>query len=86
LLFFGHSCDLFIAFGHKVDKKVTKSSFFFYEAAVEGNSDNIRNWLKLVRAGGIGSTIFIRLLTADSPSPKAMARQVTRILGIFNKK
>ncbi|MCX5632801.1 MAG: DNA-processing protein DprA [Phycisphaerae bacterium] len=29
---------------------------------MEGHSGNIRNWLKLVRAGGIGSTIFIRLL------------------------
>jgi len=29
---------------------------------VEGNSANIRNWLKLVRAQGVGSTIFIRLL------------------------
>lgn len=34
----------------------------FCEVTVEGNSENIRNWLKLVRAGGIGSTIFIRLL------------------------
>ena len=29
---------------------------------MEGNSKNIRNWLKLVRAQGVGSTIFIRLL------------------------
>ncbi|MGA2916120.1 MAG: DNA-processing protein DprA [Sedimentisphaerales bacterium] len=29
---------------------------------MEGNSANIRNWLKLVRAQGVGSTIFIRLL------------------------
>jgi len=29
---------------------------------VEGNSDNIRNWLKLVRAEGVGAVIFARLL------------------------
>ena len=29
---------------------------------MEGNSDNIRNWLKLVRAEGVGAVIFARLL------------------------
>ena len=29
---------------------------------MEGNSDNIRNWLKLVRAEGVGPVIFARLL------------------------
>jgi DNA processing protein len=29
---------------------------------MERNTKDIRNWLKLVRAGGVGPTIFIRLL------------------------
>jgi DNA processing protein len=29
---------------------------------MEGNTKDIRNWLKLVRTGGVGATVFIRLL------------------------
>ena len=45
-----------------MDKNITKFSFLICEAILEGNSKDIRNWLKLVRAQGVGPVIFARLL------------------------
>ena len=55
---------------------------------MEGHSENIRNWLKLVRASGIGSTIFIRLLKQFGSVEAALgasAGELVKVEGVIPK-